>query len=237
MNSTIQTTKETELFSKLADTWWDEMGPFKALHAMNPIRMQYMLTHIRSCFSDTDKLKVLDIGCGGGLVCEPFARLGHIVTGVDQSQEAIQIATSHANEQGLNILYHCGDIQDTHETYDVITLLEVLEHVDNPQHLLKAALKLLAPGGLIFFSTLNRTVFSYVAGIWAAENVLKWAPKGAHEWSKFLKPSEIILPLQEGGIEMINVSGVNWSVLRRQWELTSKLNGNYIGVGQLKKGK
>jgi 2-polyprenyl-6-hydroxyphenyl methylase/3-demethylubiquinone-9 3-methyltransferase len=177
-------------------------------------------------------LRILDIGCGGGLVCEPFARLGHNVTGIDQSREAIEIAQQHALEQGLNIHYKCDSIDNISETYDVITILEVLEHVENPLQLLEAAVAHLAPNGLIFFSTLNRTLFSYVAGIWLAENVLKWAPKGTHNWSQFLKPSEVALPLQQLGINLLDISGINWSILKRRWEIATTLKGNYIGVGQ-----
>ncbi|QOL20211.1 bifunctional 2-polyprenyl-6-hydroxyphenol methylase/3-demethylubiquinol 3-O-methyltransferase UbiG [Candidatus Bodocaedibacter vickermanii] len=236
MNAITETTKETQIFSQLANKWWDETGPFKALHEMNPVRLQYILSHIRKHFKDTPNnadIKILDVGCGGGLVCEPLARLGYTVTGIDQSAEAIEVARHHAAEQGLNVNYHCNDINDIQEQYDIITLLEVLEHVAHPEYLLKSAVGRLAPGGVIFFSTLNRTVFSYAAGILVAENVLKWAPKGTHQWSKFLKPSEIIMPLQNLGITPIDIAGISWSVLARTWKLTSKLNGNYIGVGLL----
>ncbi|MCP5322667.1 MAG: bifunctional 2-polyprenyl-6-hydroxyphenol methylase/3-demethylubiquinol 3-O-methyltransferase UbiG [Candidatus Paracaedibacteraceae bacterium] len=232
MNSAVQTTEE--IFSTLADTWWDENGPFKALHAMNPVRMQYMLEYIRKHFKDPCDVSILDVGCGGGLVCEPFARLGYNVTGIDQSSQAIQVAQNHAKEQELAINYYCGSIEDTDKKYDIITLLEVLEHVEDPQTLLNAAVKRLMPGGLIFFSTLNRTVYSYTAGIFLAENVLKWAPKGTHEWYKFLKPSEIIVPLNNMEIEMLNLSGITWKLLSRKWSLASNIGCNYIGVGKLK---
>lgn len=231
MNPPFETTKETQIFSQLANTWWDETGPFKALHEMNPTRLQFMLKHIRNHFDSPTNIKVLDVGCGGGLVCEPFARLGYLVTGIDQSQEAINVARDHATEQGLDIKYQCINVEDLKDTYNVITVLEVLEHVENPESLLAAAIKRLAPGGLIFFSTLNRTTFSYLAGILLAENILKWAPKGTHQWSKFLKPSEIIIPLQTLGIAPLDIKGISWSILNRAWQLTSSLNGNYIGVG------
>lgn len=233
MNATQQTIKEMGLFSKLASTWWDEAGPFKALHAINPVRMNYILLHIRHHFGEKKALKILDIGCGGGLVCEPLARLGYEVTGIDQSPEAIRVAQQHSAEQGLNINYLCQDIEDLQEKFDVITILEVLEHADDPATLLNQVKQHLAPKGLVFFSTLNRTLFSYVAGIWLAENILKWAPKGTHNWNQFLKPSEIVLPLQELNIQTCDLSGISWSIIDRKWEITSDLRGNYIGVGKL----
>lgn len=231
MDTPLETTKETQIFSQLANAWWDETGPFKALHQMNPVRIHFMLNHIRKHFKSSNCINVLDVGCGGGLVCEPFARLGYAVTGIDQSQEAIETARHHAAEQGLDIAYKCADVEDLKDTYHIVTVLEVLEHVENPEHLLASAVDRLAPGGLIFFSTLNRTAYSYVAGIVLAENVLKWAPKGTHQWSKFLKPSEIILPLQTLGITPLEIKGISWSVLSRTWQLTPNLKGNYIGVG------
>lgn len=231
MNRPFETTKETEIFSNLASLWWDETGPFKALHAMNPVRLRFMLDHIRQHFGEQTKhLSLLDIGCGGGLVCEPFARLGFNVTGIDQSEKAIEVATQHAKDQGLNITYNCADANTLDETFDVITLLEVLEHVDTPTELLKIAASRLNPNGLLFFSTLNRTAYSYLAGIQLAEKILKWAPKGTHQWSKFLRPSEVVLPLEENGVFTQDLKGIAWSALRRRWVISPNLYGNYIGV-------
>lgn len=231
MNTPLETTKETEIFSNLANTWWDETGPFKALHAMNPVRLQFMLTHLHQHFGANKQLSILDIGCGGGLVCEPFARLGYQVTGIDQSNKAIEVATQHAREQGLPLQYHCGDVSHINATFDVILLLEVLEHVDNPTDLLKVATERLNPNGLLFFSTLNRTAYSYIAGINLAENVLKWAPKGTHQWSKFLRPSEIVLPLEESKVFTKEIKGITWSPLQCKWMISQNLDGNYIGIG------
>lgn len=231
MNIAKQTMKETHLFSELANRWWDESGPFGALHRMNPLRMQFMLHHIRYHFNNAAPIKVLDIGCGGGLVCEPFARLGYHVTGIDQSSEAIQVAQHHAKEHNLDITYECKSATDLHETYDVITILEVLEHVSNPEALLCTSVERLNEGGLIFFSTLNRTAYSYVAGILLAERVLKWAPKGTHKWGGFLKPSEIILPLNTQGVQIIDIAGITYSPLNQRWQQSNSLKANYIGVG------
>jgi 2-polyprenyl-6-hydroxyphenyl methylase/3-demethylubiquinone-9 3-methyltransferase len=231
MNRTLETMKETDLFSKRAAEWWDESGPFRALHAMNPVRMHYMLQHIRKCFQNFPRLSLLDIGCGGGLVCEPFARLGLSVTGIDQSIEAIHTAQFHAQEQGLPIQYFNKDLKSLNDRFDVITVLEVLEHVDNPINLLQAASERLNPGGLLFFSTFNRTAFSYIAGIVLAERILRWAPVGTHHWANFLKPSELIIPLQSMGITTTDIKGINWSVINKTWTTTNSINGNYIAVG------
>lgn len=233
MNLTMQTTKETQIFSTMASLWWDEAGPFKALHAMNPVRMAFMLQHMRAYFPGGAALNILDVGCGGGLVCEPFARLGYDVTGIDQSMEAIQAAQIHAAEQSLSIHYACQNLQDVTRTYDVITMLEVLEHAEQPEELLILAVQRLKPGGLLFFSTLNRTAFSYVAGILLAERVLGWAPKGTHQWGRFLKPSEIIVPLQQLGMAPMDIAGIEYSVVGRNWLRGQNLSGNYIGVAKL----
>lgn len=225
------TIKESDVFSSQASAWWDESGPFKALHRMNPLRIQYMLTHIHSHFGQRS-LSILDIGCGGGLVCEPFARLGHQLTGIDLSKEAIQVAQQHANDMGLSISYHNTSIDHLSQSYDVICLLEILEHSSDPLTLLKTAIQRLKPGGLIFVSTLNRTIFSYIGGILLAENILKWAPKGTHQWSHFIKPSEIILPLQQLHVDVFDLKGITWSITKRSWRLGSKTSGNYIFVGK-----
>lgn len=231
MNTTLETTTETQIFSDFANAWWDETGSFKALHAMNPVRLKFILNHIQGRFGGNKQLRFLDIGCGGGLVCEPFARLGYEVTGIDQSNKAIDVAKQHASEQELHIQYRCGDVSDINETFDVVLMLEVLEHVEKPTDLLQDAARRLNLGGLLFFSTLNRTAYSYVAGIKLAENVLKWAPKGTHQWSKFLRPSEIVLPLQRLGVTTMDIQGITWSMLTKKWGLTKNLQGNYIGAG------
>ncbi len=225
-----RTIKETEIFSELAHTWWSESGPFKSLHAINPVRLHYMLSHIQNHPLGKSP-SLLDIGCGGGLICEPFARLGYQVTGIDQSSEAIEAAQEHSASMNLAIQYHKITVEQVTNSYNVVCLLEILEHVDNPKLLLKVAANLLKPGGLLFFSTLNRTAFSYIAGIALAENVLQWAPKGTHQWERFLKPSEIGLPLKKAGVTIKDISGISWSIQSNSWELSKHLSGSYIGVG------
>lgn len=233
MKTNVNTNKENAVFSDLAHTWWDETGPFKALHAINPVRINYILKalqqHLQKPPAATD---ILDVGCGGGLMSVPFSRLGYSVLGIDTSKEAIDVANHYANEHELSVNFQHTELNNVTESFDVIFLLEILEHVDNPTHLLREASEKLKPGGLLFFSTLNRTAFSYVAGILIAENILKWAPKGTHQWSAFLQPSEIVLPLETFGIQTLDISGIKWSPIQNQWKETKKLNGNYIGFGK-----
>jgi 2-polyprenyl-6-hydroxyphenyl methylase / 3-demethylubiquinone-9 3-methyltransferase len=224
---------ESNVFEEEASSWWDEKGPFAMLHRMNSTRMEYITKHIKNTLMDKH-LNVLDIGCGGGLICEPFARLGFNVTGIDLSATAIQVAHTHALGSGLAIDYRHQDIFSLQTAnFDVITALEILEHVDNPVDLLAAAVEKLKPGGLIFISTLDKTIRSYIEGIWIAERIMSFAPMGTHSWDQFLKPSEIILPLQKMGIEMINISGMEYSGFKKKWNLTEKLKTNYICVGRM----
>lgn len=233
MKPNVNTNKETNLFSSLAHTWWDEAGPFKALHAINPVRIQYILSYLQQQLPHAaHTIKILDVGCGGGLLSAPFSRLGYTVLGIDTSKEAIEAAQIYAEEHALNAQFECTDLSNISDTFDVIFLSEILEHVDNPSNLLQQAVQRLKPNGLLFFSTLNRTAFSYIAGILIAENIIKWAPKGTHQWKSLLKPSEIVLPLETLGVNTLNLAGIEWSPLKRKWTKTANLHGNYIGVGK-----
>ena len=173
----------------------------------------------------------MDVGCGAGLICEPFARLGASVTGIDASDTALTQARTHAVQQGLDIDYQLKTIEDKikqKEKYDVVLALEVVEHVDDVSFFLKACADLLKPGGLLFISTLNRTPISYLKSIVLAEYVLKWIPQGTHDWNRFLKPSEIAEPIQEKGCFFTTFKGIDYNIFKREWELTSSLNNNYI---------
>ena len=199
MSTTINK-EEIQKFSKLADEWWDVNGKFKPLHMFNPIRIEYILDEITKHFKLDRKtklplknLEILDIGCGGGLISEPMARLGGNVTGIDAAEKNIKIASLHSKENNLKITYlnKSPEQLDDEEKFDIILNLEVVEHVDNLDLYLKSCYKLLKPNGLMFTATINRTFTSYIKAIIGAEYILRWLPIGTHDWNKFIKPEEL----------------------------------------------
>ena len=188
--------EEIDKFSKLADEWWDPSGKFAPLHKFNPIRQEYIINEISKNFdinidnpSSLKKLKILDVGCGGGLLCEPLSRLGAKVTGIDASEKNIEIAKAHARKGNINVNYICTSPEKVNESYDVILCMEVVEHVEDLDFFYKSCSKLLNKNGLIFFATINKTIKSYLLAILGAEYVLRWLPIGTHDWKKFVKPS------------------------------------------------
>lgn len=213
--------RELEKFSKDSDLWWDETGPFAPLHRLNPARLAYVraqiLSHLKIQESHKNPLKnikILDAGCGGGLVCEPLARLGADVHGADADSRAIETAKAHAEESGPKITYHnkeSTDLIDKYRNYfDIILALEILEHVADPALFVQSCFDLLRPGGLIVFSTLNRTPQSFVQGIVAAEYLLRWVPRGTHNWKKFMKPSELSACVRQSGGQVRDVTGITY---------------------------
>lgn len=230
---------EIAQFSRLAAEWWDESGPFRPLHRMNPLRIDYLKNQILSHFNCPDTasplngLRLADIGCGGGLLCEPMRRLGAEVTGVDASEQNIAAAIAHAGQMGLDITYTATTAEDLVNEqaapFDVVLALEIIEHVNAPQEFLLTISKLVKPGGLLFLSTLNRTAKSFALAIIGAEYVLRWLPKGTHHWEKFLRPSEIIRPLEEMGFELIDLSGMIYKPLKNQFTLSkTDTDVNYL---------
>ena len=192
--------EEIQKFSKLADEWWDIKGKFKPLHMFNPIRIEYILEKITNHFKlDNNKknflkdLEILDIGCGGGLISEPMARLGGKVTGIDASQKNIKVASLHSKKNNLSINYlnKSPEQLNEKEKFDIILNLEIVEHVDNLDLYLKSCYKLLKKNGLMFTATINRTFTSYIKAIIGAEYILRWLPIGTHDWNKFIKPEEM----------------------------------------------
>ncbi|MDH5722828.1 MAG: bifunctional 2-polyprenyl-6-hydroxyphenol methylase/3-demethylubiquinol 3-O-methyltransferase UbiG [Alphaproteobacteria bacterium] len=228
--------EEIDRFSKNSDQWWDEGGPFKPLHRLNPVRIQYLKNQICDHFNiDQDKtlpfkgLDILDIGCGGGLVCEPMARLGAKITGIDADQKAITCAKNHAEAQNLDVEYRCGDAADLKQKYDVVLALEIIEHVDNLGDFVALCKKLLKPEGLLVFSTLNRTAKSYALGIIAAEYILRWVPAGTHNWKKFIKPSEIARYARTEKLEIKDISGLVFNPFKNEFFLSDNdLDVNYF---------
>jgi 2-polyprenyl-6-hydroxyphenyl methylase/3-demethylubiquinone-9 3-methyltransferase len=222
---------EVQQFNALASQWWDESGPLKPLHQLNPARMGYIKTQICNHFGrDAEKftslagLCIADVGCGGGLVTEPLCRLGADVTGVDAGEENIKIARQHAAQQGLDIDYKATTVEklaaQAGGKFDVVTALEIIEHVADPELFLSSCCKLLKKNGLLILSTLNRTPKSFMLGIVAAEYVLRWLPAGTHDWKKFMKPSEIARPLKQQGLEVTDISGLVYNPLKRQFSIS-----------------
>lgn len=228
--------QEIENFSKDSDQWWDESGPFKPLHRLNPVRLSYIKTQIcetygreQNSLKPFEKLSILDIGCGGGLVCEPLARLGAKVTGADADARAIETAKAHAKAMGLKIDYQNKPAEALKKTFDVVLALEIIEHVTNPQEFVESVSKLVKPGGLVIFSTLNRTPKSYALGIVAAEYILRWVPQGTHSWKKFIRPSELSRMARAKELSPYNISGLIFNPLKNEFQLSdTDIDVNYL---------
>ena len=233
--------EEIQKFSKLADQWWDANGKFKPLHAFNPIRIKYIIDKCTSQFGLNKKdkkplssLSVLDIGCGGGLVCEPLSRLGANVTGIDASSKNIIVAKLHAKKSGLKIKYFntSPEKKNIREKFDVILNLEIVEHVENLDLFLKSGSELLKKNGIMFIATINRTFESYIKAIVGAEYILRWLPIGTHDWQKFLKPEEIEKRFKKLNLNKLYLNGLKFNILSNSWSLSSDCSVNYIIVAK-----
>ena len=232
---------EIEKFSKLAAEWWDINGKFKPLHMFNPIRIEYILDITTSYFkidknkkSPLKKLKILDIGCGGGLISEPMARLGAYMTGIDASSKNINTARAHAKKNSLNITYlnSVPESLNVKDKFDVILNLEVVEHVENLDLYLESCFKLLKPKGIMFTATLNRTLTSYIKAIVGAEYILKWLPIGTHDWNKFIKPEELERKISDLKFSVVDLTGLSFNPFFQKWKRTKDLSVNYILAAQ-----
>ncbi len=234
-------TAEIEKFARDAPQWWDENGPFAPLHRLNPVRMRYIRDQVTVHFNSDDDssvpftgLSVLDVGCGGGLVCEPMARLGADVTGIDGDAVAIDIARDHSAMMGLDIAYKNTTTTDlindnTNTKYDVVLALEIIEHIDDQAAFVADCAKLCKAGGLVIFSTLNRNPKSYALGIIAAEYILRWVPRGTHDWSKFVKPSELSRHARAADLTPHDVTGLVFHPLKNEFALSNRdLDVNYL---------
>lgn len=223
---------EVKKFSSMSDDWWNPNGKLKTLHDINVVRMSYIQEKITNHFSSVKKLKVLDIGCGGGLLSEPLSRLGYDVTGIDASESNINIAKLHRDQQKLKIKYICTTAEDLalkNDLFDVVFCLEIIEHVKNPDLFINSCTQMLKPGGMIFFSTINRTLKSYLMAIVGAEYVLRWLPIGTHSWKKFLKPSEIDTALRKNKVRTTDITGMVYNPLKpEKWILSKDIEVNYL---------
>ena len=231
--------QEIAKFEAMAAEWWDLEGKFKPLHMLNPCRLDYITSQIAAEFArDLDQpkpfegLRILDIGCGGGLLCEPMARLGATVVGVDAAPRNIPVAQVHAEQSGLTVDYRVGTAEDmaaAGEQFDVVLNMEVVEHVADPLGYLTACRMLLKPGGLHICSTINRNPKSFAMAIVGAEWVMRWLPKGTHDWAKFITPDELFSLLQQAGLDPVDRKGFQFNPINWSWRLSDRdLSVNYV---------
>jgi len=228
--------KEIEKFSKMAAEWWDPSGKFKPLHKFNPIRIKYIKENIINSFErkakkkPLDKINILDIGCGGGLLSEPMTRLGANVTGIDASNKNISIAKLHAKKNNLKINYLCSSPEKLkiQKKFDVILNMEIIEHVEDINFFMNSCSKLLKKNGLMFVATLNKTLKSYMFAIIGAEYVLRWLPIGTHDWEKFVKPEDLKKILSKNNLKLEKLDGMNFNIIKDEWNVSSDTSINYI---------
>ena len=220
---------EIEKFNSIASSWWDMEGDFKPLHKLNPVRLSYIEEKSKGLHNKT----TLDIGCGGGILAESMAKLGANVTGIDLAQDSLDVAKLHALESGLkNVQYNNSTAeafaQEHFESFDIVTCMEMLEHVPEPASIVAAAAKACKPGGKVFFSTLNKTAKSYLLSIVGAEKILKLVPEGTHEFEKFIKPAQLIQWAEQNGLKVKNAIGLHYNPFTEQFSLKPGVDVNYI---------
>ena len=235
-NNTINK-EEIEKFSKIAEEWWDPKGKFKPLHKFNPIRISYIKENVVKTFNlkknkqPLKRVKILDIGCGGGLLSEPMNRLGAEVVGIDASKKNITVAKLHAKKNNLKIKYYCASPENfkTKMKFDVILNMEIIEHVDDVEFFLKKCSNLLRKNGIMFVATLNKTLKSYLFAIIGAEYVLNWLPIGTHDWEKFIKPDDLINMLIKNRLKLDTLDGMKFNLIKDKWSISNDKSINYIG--------
>ena len=230
---------EIEKFSKMAQDWWNPDGKFKPLHLFNPVRIEFIKNKLISYFNlDSNnkkpfkKLKILDIGCGGGLLCEPLSKLGASVTGIDPSKNNIEVAKLHSKQMNLNINYLCcaPDNLNFKSEFDVILNLEVIEHVADVNLFIKNCSRLIKKNGIMFVATLNKNLKSYIFGIVGAEYVLRWLPIGTHDWNKFLTPQNLENIVCNNNFFHDETVGMKFNLLSNKWSISKDTSVNYIST-------
>jgi len=243
-NSATGTIDQDEVarFSRLSGQWWDPRGPMAPLHKFNPVRLGYIRDRAAGYFGRDPKrldsltgLRILDIGCGGGVLSEPLARLGASVVGADPSDSNIAVAQSHAAQSGLTIDYRCTTAEamaetlaETNENFDVVLAMEVIEHVTDVGLFVDLAGSLVKPGGLMFAATLNRTMKSFALAIVGAEYILRWLPRGTHQWDKFVTPNELEIAIEQAGLQLTDETGVIYNLLADRWQISKDMDVNYM---------
>ena len=228
--------KEIDKFSKLAEEWWDPNGKFKPLHNFNPVRLKYIKDSILKKYKNNDKkrplknIRILDIGCGGGLLCEPLSKLGAEVVGIDASEKNIKIAKLHSRENNLKINYFCASPENfkIKGKFDVILNMEIVEHVENVNFFLNQSTKFLKKEGLMFVATLNKTLKSFFFAIIGAEYVLRWLPIGTHDWEMFIEPKKLINICKNNNLILQDLFGVKYNLINNDWEVSKDTSINYL---------
>jgi 2-polyprenyl-6-hydroxyphenyl methylase/3-demethylubiquinone-9 3-methyltransferase len=239
LNDTIDP-EEVRRFSALADQWWDPAGKFRPLHKFNPVRLQYIRSKCVEHFGlnsaaskPLEGLRILDIGCGGGLLCEPMTKIGADVLGADASETNIGVAQAHAEQSGLQIDYRATTAEALAaqgESFDIVLNMEVVEHVSDVPLFLSACAQMVRPGGIMFVATINRTAKAMAFAIVGAEYVLRWLPKGTHTYDKLVTPDELDQPLSAAGLELIERHGVSYQMLADRWQLSTDTDVNYLSL-------
>ena len=228
--------KEIEKFSNIAEEWWNPNGKFKPLHNFNPIRIKYIKENIVKDFNIKNlnkpfkNIKILDIGCGGGLLSEPMKRLGASVVGIDASEKNIKVAKFHAKKNNLKINYMVASPEKlkTKVKFDVILNMEIVEHIEDINFFIKQSSKLLRKNGVMFVATLNKTLKSYAFAIIGAEYILKWLPIGTHDWEKFVKPNDLIKISKKNNLSLKKIDGMKFNILDNSWRISKDTSINYI---------
>ncbi len=236
MTSSTASPEEIARFTAMAEEWWDPNGKFRPLHRFNPVRIEFLKSALARQFNRDPEaerpfegLTLLDVGCGGGLLAEPLRRLGFAVTGIDAGEKNIAVARIHAEQVGLDMDYRVATPEQlAGESFDVVLIMEILEHVADVEVFLAAVAALLKPGGALFAATLNRTVKAYALGIVGAEYLLRWLPPGTHTWSKFVRPSELAAGLRRNGIAIRDLKGMSFDVVSSEWRQSGDLSVNYM---------
>jgi 2-polyprenyl-6-hydroxyphenyl methylase / 3-demethylubiquinone-9 3-methyltransferase len=233
---------EVARFSRLSGQWWDARGPMAQLHKFNPVRLGYIRDRAAEHFGSDPKrldrlkgLRILDIGCGGGILSEPLARLGAAVVGADPSESNIAVAQHHAAQAGLLIDYRnttAETLAEAGESFDVVLAMEVVEHVADVALFVDLAASMVKPSGLLFVATLNRTMKSFALAIVGAEYVLRWLPRGTHQWDKFVTPNELEIAIEQAGCRISDETGVIYNLLADRWQLATDMDVNYMVVAE-----